>query len=83
MIVLRHFSTPFAWNDAIWAKYGMGFSEALSFTDPKTKAPKTNLYNSADYGLSLPNFGSTLPNAIQRGIQFAVPATWRPLPPPA
>ena len=73
VIVLRHFSTPFAYNDMIWAKYGAGFSEALNFTDPKTKqAPTTNLYNSASYGLTLPNFGTTLDSLIQKGVNFAV-----------
>jgi len=73
VIVLRHFSTPFAYKDAIWAKYGAIFSEALSFTDPKTKqAPTTNLYNSAAYGLALANFGTTFDSVIQRGVHFAV-----------
>jgi len=27
VVVLRHFSTPFAYTDAIWAKYGAAFSE--------------------------------------------------------
>jgi intracellular sulfur oxidation DsrE/DsrF family protein len=73
VVVLRHFSTPFAYNDMIWAKYGAGFSEALNFTDPKTKqAPSTNLYNSAAYGLTLPNFGTTLDSLIQKGVNFAV-----------
>jgi intracellular sulfur oxidation DsrE/DsrF family protein len=71
--VLRHFSTPFAYNDMIWAKYGAGFSEALHFADPKTKqAPTANLYNSAAYGLTLPNFGTTLDSLIQKGVNFAV-----------
>jgi intracellular sulfur oxidation DsrE/DsrF family protein len=73
VIVLRHFSTPFAYKDVVWAKYGAIFSEALNFTDPKTKqAPITNLYNSAAYGLSLANFGTTLDSVIQRGVHFAV-----------
>ena len=36
------------------------------------QVPTTNLYNSADYGLALPNFGSTLDSLIQRRVQFAV-----------
>src|SRR5262252_7238798 len=57
VICLRHFATAFAYNDAIWAKYGKQMSMMLEFTDPKTKqAPSTNLLNSADYGMALPNF---------------------------
>jgi intracellular sulfur oxidation DsrE/DsrF family protein len=57
----------------MWAKYGKQFSDALKFVDPKTKqVPATNLYNSADYGFALPNFGTTLDSLIQRRVQFAV-----------
>ena len=73
VIVFRHFSTPFAYTDAIWSKYGVQLSEALSFTDPKSKqAPGTNLYDSADYGLALPNFGTTVSSLVQQGAHFAV-----------
>jgi hypothetical protein len=73
VIIYRHFSTPFAFNDAMWAKYGMQMSEAIGLTDPKTKrAPSTNLYRSPDYGFDLPNFGNTLDSLIQKGVRFAV-----------
>ena len=73
VIVYRHFATPFAYNDSIWAKYGVVLSEALEFTDPKTKQPLTkNIYNSGDYGFDLPNFGTTLDKIIQQGGRFAV-----------
>ena len=45
VIVARHHSTSFGYNDAMWAKYGKHFSEQAIFTDPKTKeAPTANLY---------------------------------------
>ena len=73
VIVFRHFATPFAYTDAIWAKYGAQLSEALEFTDPKSKqAPGTNLYDSADYGFALPNYGTTIGSLVQRGVHFAV-----------
>jgi intracellular sulfur oxidation DsrE/DsrF family protein len=73
VIIYRHFSTPFAFNDAMWAKYGGHMSEPIGFTDPKTKqAPSSNLYRSPDYGLDLPNFGNTLDSLIQKGVRFAV-----------
>jgi hypothetical protein len=73
VVCLRHFATAFAFNDAIWAKYGKLMSGMLQFTDPKTKeAPSTNLLNSADYGMTLPNFGTTIASVVKRGTQFAV-----------
>jgi hypothetical protein len=45
----------------------------VQFVDPKTKqAPTTNLLNSADYGMSLPNFGNTIASVVKRGTHFAV-----------
>ena len=73
VVVLRHFSTPFAYNDAMWGKYGAGFTAPTRFTDPRTKqAPKINVYNATGYGFSLPNFGVTIDAATKQGVQFAV-----------
>jgi hypothetical protein len=70
---LRHFATPFAYNDAIWKKYGKTLSMMIEFTDPKTKqAPATNLLNSGAYGMALPNLGSTIDSVVKRGTRFAV-----------
>ena len=73
IVVMRHFATPFAFTDAMWAKYGKAMSAMLNFNDPKTKeAPTTNLFNSPAYGLTLPNLGNTIDALIKRGTQFAV-----------
>lgn len=73
VIVLRHFSTPFAYTNPVWEKYGAAFSEMTSFKDPKTQQPlSSNIYNSTEYGMALPNFGNTLDSLIQRGVHFAV-----------
>ena len=73
VVCLRHFATAFAFNDAIWAKYGAQMSAMLGFTDPKTKAaPSTNLFGSADYGMALPNLGNTIESVVMRGTHFAV-----------
>ena len=70
---LRHFATVFAFNDAIWAKYGRLMGTMLEFTDPKTKQPpSTNLLFSADYGMQLPNLGNTIDSVVKRGTRFAV-----------
>ena len=73
VVCLRHFATVFAFNDQMWAKYGKVMSAIASFTDPKTKdAPASNLLRSADYGMTLPNLGSTIQSVASRGAQFAV-----------
>ena len=73
VIVLRHNSTPFAYTDAMWAKYSAAISEASGFADPKTKAPAViNAYNSGSYGSALNNNGVTLDALIGRGVHFAV-----------
>lgn len=73
IVVLRHFATPFAFTDAIWAKYGKAMAEAVKFDDPKTKQPPTvNVYNAAGYGEALPNFGNTIDALVKRGTHFAI-----------
>ena len=73
VIIARHTSTPFAYNDAVWAKYGTAITGLTKFDDPKSKAaPKANVFNSADYGTLLPTFGVTLAALSKRGVQFAV-----------
>lgn len=75
LIVLHHFSTPFGFDDAIWAKYGTSFSEKKykqELVDPRTKrAPALNLYNAKAMD-SLPNGGVTLDSLSERGARFAV-----------
>lgn len=68
---LRHASTVFAFNDAMWAKYGKAFSDRASFKDPKTQqAPSVNLFNtpSADVGTR----GVTFDALAKRGTHFAI-----------
>jgi hypothetical protein len=73
VICVRYKSTPFAYSDAIWAKYGGPIAERAGFNDPKTKQPPTlNVYRAAGYGGSLPNNGVTLDALIKRGVRLAV-----------
>ena len=61
VIVARHHTAPFAFNDAMWAKYGKHFSERMTFVDPKTKeAPAVNLQ------------AAPLANLVKQGVHFAV-----------
>ncbi len=61
VIVARHDSTSFAFNDTMWAKYGKSLAERNAFVDPSTKQPPTaNLNRSALDGL------------LSRGVHLAV-----------
>ena len=61
VICLRHMSTPFAFGDAFWAKYGAALGESLTFNDPKTsQAPVVNVYK------------ERLDALVKRGVHFAV-----------
>ena len=73
IIVARHFATVYAYNDAMWAKYGKVMPPFVVIDDPKTKQrPTFNLYNVGTYGLDLPNLGTTIPDVVKRGVTFAV-----------
>ena len=73
IVVLRHLSTPFAYTDAIWAKYGEALSDLIDFKNPATKAaPATNLYNSGGAGMTLANRGVTIASLVEKNVQFAV-----------
>lgn len=76
VIVVRHRSTPFGYNDAMWAKYGTPIAARSKVEDPKTKlAPKLNIFNSADYADLLANRGTTLESLFKQGVQLAVCST--------
>jgi hypothetical protein len=73
MIIVRHNSTPFAYNDMMWSKYGAVFSQKAGFTDPKTReAPKTNLFNAPGYDSTLASNGITLDSLVKRGLLVGV-----------
>jgi intracellular sulfur oxidation DsrE/DsrF family protein len=68
VIVARHRSTAFAFNSAMWAKYGKQLSEHSMFVEPNTKEPpKVNFYNTETE--QTPAFIDWL---VQRGAHFAV-----------
>lgn len=76
VIVVRHRSTQFGYNDAMWAKYGRPLAERARMEDPKTRmAPKLNIYNSPTFGDILPNRGATLDTVFKEGVQLAVCST--------
>ena len=74
IICARHRATAFAYNDAMWAKYGVTFSErADGFVDPKTKqVPTSNIYMTAGAGEGPTNSGAPLDALLKRGVRLAV-----------
>lgn len=72
LIIARARSTSFGYNDAMWAKYGMYFSQQSGFNDPKTKQPPTvNFYAKPDDGSGDAASGA-LPAMIKMGIRIGV-----------
>jgi hypothetical protein len=73
VLVARHMSTAFAYNDAVWAKYSVPMTQFNKFTDPKTQQPPTaNVFNVTGYGQLLTNRGVTLETVLKRGLRLAV-----------
>ena len=73
VICARHESTPFAYTDAMWEKYGAALAERAAFSDPKTKAPPTiNVFQAAGYNAVLANQGVLLDAVLKRGVRLAV-----------
>jgi hypothetical protein len=61
VICVRHNTAPFAFNDAMWTKYGKAFSKRMDWVDPKTQEPPTaNVYT------------RQLSNYVKHGLQLAV-----------
>jgi hypothetical protein len=73
IIIARHFSTTFAYRDAMWAKYGKAMPPPATMEDPKTKQrPDFNLFNAAGYGPNLPSLGTTIDDVVKKGVHFGV-----------
>ena len=62
VIVARHLSTGYAFNDAIWSRYGAMLAERMGL---EGETPTSNPHNREGRG-------ATLPNLIGRGAHLAV-----------
>jgi intracellular sulfur oxidation DsrE/DsrF family protein len=72
VIVMRHRAAPFAYGDAMWAKYGGTLARRAEFTDPKTKeAPKVNYFTPVAADASAAR-GRTIAALIKLGVHFAI-----------
>jgi intracellular sulfur oxidation DsrE/DsrF family protein len=73
VICLRHYATVFAFNDAMWAKYGEALSQRVSWVDPITGGGSTvNRYNDGSSADGMTNRRIKLDQLIARGTHFAV-----------
>jgi hypothetical protein len=66
IVCMRHFSTPFAFNNAMWAKYGKPMADMAKYTNPRsTDAPAANPH--------VPRSGSGgFTGLAAKGTQFAI-----------
>jgi hypothetical protein len=72
VICLRHYATVFAFNDAMWAKYGELLSERVDWVDPDTGGGSTrNRYNDGSAGPGMTNRRIRLDDLIARGTHYA------------
>ena len=68
IVCYRHGSTPFAFNDAMWEKYGKAFFGLTQLADPATgEAPTKNMLNNAGYPGA-----HTIDSLAAKGLQYAV-----------
>lgn len=73
VIVARHRTAPFAFNDAMWAKYSTPMSARTKVTDPKGQGPAVvNVFNASEYRGVLTNGATTIDSLIKLGVHFAV-----------
>ena len=73
VVCLRHYSTVFAFGDAVWKEYGKGLHAMVGFADPESgAAPEVNLMQAEGFGRRLPNGGNTIDSLGARGVKFAV-----------
>jgi intracellular sulfur oxidation DsrE/DsrF family protein len=73
IVVLRHEATTFAYNDAIWAKYGSVLGSLGRVADPRTsRPPAVNPLDSREFAPAMTNNGVTASSLASRGARFAV-----------
>jgi intracellular sulfur oxidation DsrE/DsrF family protein len=71
VVCMRHRSAPFAFHDAMWAKYGATLAKRAEFVDPRTKeAPKLNFFT--PNAPPAPARARGLANLTALGVQFAI-----------
>lgn len=73
IVVLRHQATTYAYDDAIWAKYGAVLGGMVPIADPQTQQPPSvNPLNSPAYGSITTSLNVTARAVATRGVHFAI-----------
>jgi intracellular sulfur oxidation DsrE/DsrF family protein len=73
VIILRHFSAAFGFNDAAWEKFGPSLSDWGQLAELGIKSPATaNPYNATPLEPKLFSNGRKLSGLTQQGARFAV-----------
>jgi len=73
VIIFRHMSTPYGFNDSIWAKYGTSFADKLELKGKEAiQASKANPLNIADEDGPKDADAVTLATLAKKGVHFAV-----------
>jgi hypothetical protein len=73
IIILRHSSAVFGFNDAAWGKYGSFLSDWGNLGELGFKSPATvNLYDASPLDPRLFSNGRKLSGLTQQGVRFAV-----------
>ena len=71
VVCFRHGSTPLGYNDAMWSRYGVNFSQIMGLTDPQTNEPfRVNPLNMQRSDMA--NRGNTIESMIARGVSYAI-----------
>jgi len=65
VVCFRHASTPYGYNDAMWAKYGSFFSQRLELAQPVTANP-------VNVGGPVDGNRRTLASLVEKGAQIAI-----------
>jgi intracellular sulfur oxidation DsrE/DsrF family protein len=71
IVCMRHRSAPFAFSDAIWAKYGATLAKRAEFVDPNSHdTPKVNPFHPV--APAAPARARGLAGLMTLGVQFAI-----------
>jgi intracellular sulfur oxidation DsrE/DsrF family protein len=79
VVIFRHMSTPYGYNQAVWAKYGKGFAEKMKLSGDSAKSAATTnpliapapMLESPPEGMEWINRNS-LADLAGKGVKFAV-----------
>jgi intracellular sulfur oxidation DsrE/DsrF family protein len=73
IVILRHYATPYAYTDPVWAKYGHVFAKVDKLKDPKAKKGPAmrNVLEAADVKTMF-NDGVTFSALAKKNVRYAV-----------